>query len=43
MEGMQMKNQIGLFLGVLLLIGATGCEKEPQKQDMTGAYNVYEG
>ena len=22
-----MKKQIGLFLGVLLLIGATGCEK----------------
>ena len=38
-----MKKQIGLFLGVLLLIGATGCGKEPQKQDMTGAYNVYEG
>ena len=38
-----MKKQIGLFLGVLLLIGATGCEKEPQKQDMTVAYNVYEG
>ena len=32
MEGMQMKKQIGLFLGVLLLIGATGCGKEPQKQ-----------
>lgn len=27
-----MKKQIGLFLGVLLLIGATGCGKEPQKQ-----------
>ena len=38
-----MKKRIGLLLGVLLLIGATGCEKEPQKQDMTGAYNVYEG
>ena len=33
-----MKKRIGLLLGVLLLIGATGCEKEPQKQDMTGAY-----
>ena len=38
-----MKKRISLLLGVLLLIGATGCEKEPQKQDMTGAYNVYEG
>ncbi len=38
-----MKKQIGLLLGVLLLIGATGCGKEPQKQDMTGAYNVFEG
>ena len=38
-----MKKRIGLLLGVLLLIGATGCEKEPQKQDMTGAYNVFEG
>ena len=38
-----MKKQIGLLLGVLLLIGATGCGKEPQKQDMTVAYNVYEG
>lgn len=38
-----MKKRIGLLLGVLLLIGATGCGKEPQKQDMTGAYNVYEG
>lgn len=38
-----MKKQIGLLLGVLLLIGVTGCEKEPQKQDMTGVYNVHEG
>ena len=38
-----MKKRIGLLLGVLLLIGATGCEQEPQKHDMTGAYNVYEG
>ena len=38
-----MKKRISLLLGVLLLIGATGCGKEPQKQDMTGAYNVYEG
>ena len=38
-----MKKRISLLLGVLLLISATGCEKEPQKQDMTGAYNVYEG
>ena len=38
-----MKKRISLLFGVLLLIGATGCEKEPQKQDMTGAYNVNEG
>lgn len=31
-----MKKQIGLLLGVLLLIGATGCGKEPAEADRPG-------
>ena len=38
-----MKKCIGLMLSAVLLIGAAGCQNNQQEQNMSGAYNVYEG